>query len=68
MNFFPIPNLVIYSCDVCDVCVTRGTEETAQTVICHCKPIILSIGHFEDPTEIQLHVGESLIASDEQAV
>ena len=68
MNSFPMPNLEIYSCDVCAVCVTRGTEKTAQTVICHWKPIILSIRLFEDPTEIKLHVGESLIASDEQAV
>ena len=30
---------------------TQGTRETPQTVRWPCEPIILLIGHFEDPTE-----------------
>ena len=35
-----------------DVCCTHGT---VQTVRWPCEPIVLSIGHFEDPTEVQLN-------------
>ena len=34
--------------------LTRNTQGTAQTVIWLCEPIILSIGHFECQTEVQL--------------
>ena len=30
------------------------TQGTAQTVMWPCKPIILSIGYLEDPTEVLL--------------
>ena len=33
---------------------THGCEGTAQTFKWPCEPIILSIGHFDDPTEVQL--------------
>ena len=32
------------------------------------EPIILSIGHFDSPTEVHWSVGERLLASDEEAV
>ena len=32
-----------------------GTLGTLQTVKCPCKPIILSIGYFQAPTEVQLN-------------
>ena len=35
-------------------CERHGTQEIAQTVICPWVTIILSIGHFEGPTEFQL--------------
>ena len=31
---------------------TLGTLGTAQTLRWPCEPIILSIGHFESPTEV----------------
>ena len=33
---------------------TLGCQGTAQTVRWPCEPIILSTGHFEGPTEVQL--------------
>ena len=33
---------------------TQGTQETPHTIRSPCKPIILSIGHFEGATEVQL--------------
>ena len=34
---------------------TDGTHGTLQTVRWPCQPIILSIGHFEGRTEVQLN-------------
>ena len=34
---------------------TNGLQGIAQTVRWSCKPIILSIGRFESPTEVQLN-------------
>ena len=34
---------------------TQGTYGTAQTARWPCKPIILSIGCFEDPTIVQMN-------------
>ena len=34
---------------------TDGTHETVETVRWPCKPIILWIGHFEGPPEVQLN-------------
>ena len=34
--------------------VTRGTQETARIFTWICESIILSIRHFEGPTEVQL--------------
>ena len=34
---------------------TDGTHRTLETVRWSCKPIILSIGHFKGPTEVQLN-------------
>ena len=34
---------------------TDGTLGTLPTVRWPCKPIILSIDYFEDPTEVQLN-------------
>ena len=33
----------------------QGTNRTLQSVRWPCEPIILSIGHFESPTEVQLN-------------
>ena len=46
-------------------CCTQGT---AQTFRWPSQPIILSIGHFEGPTEVQRTVGEWLVAFDVGAV
>ena len=35
---------------------TQGTQGTRHTVRLPCKPIILSIGHFEGPTEVQMNI------------
>ena len=34
---------------------THGTLETPHSVKWPCEPIILWIGHFEGPTEVQLN-------------
>ena len=34
---------------------SQGTHRTLQVVRWPCEPIILSIGHFEGPTEVQLN-------------
>ena len=34
---------------------THGAEEIAQTVRWLCEPIILSIGPFDSPAEVQLN-------------
>ena len=33
---------------------THGIQEIAETLRRPCKPIILLIGHFEGPTEVQM--------------
>ena len=33
----------------------QGTQGTPQTARWPCEPIILSIGHLEGPTEVQLN-------------
>ena len=33
----------------------HGIQKIAQTLRWSCEPIILSIGHFEGPTEVQLN-------------
>ena len=35
---------------------TDGTNRILQTVGWPCEPIILSNGHFEGPTEVQLNI------------
>ena len=35
---------------------TRGNNRTLQSVRWSCKPNILSIGHLESPTEVQLKI------------
>ena len=60
MNVFSMPNFKIYSFvkknSVMEFLVNRdGTLGTLQTVKCPCKPIILSIGYFQAPTEVQLN-------------
>ena len=37
------------------------TQGTAQTVMWPCKPIILSIGYLEDPTEVLLKISEIML-------
>ena len=44
------------------------TQETFPTVRWPCKPIIFSIWHFDDPTEVQLTVCEKLLVSNQWAV
>lgn len=44
------------------------TQETFPTVRWPCKPIIFSIRHFDDPTEVQLTVCEKLLVSNQWAV
>ena len=34
---------------------THGIQAIAETLRWPCEPIILSIGHFESPTEVQLN-------------
>ena len=33
----------------------QGSLGTLETVTWPCEPIILSVGHFESPTEVQLN-------------
>ena len=40
---------------------THSTQGIGQTVRWPCKPIILSIGYLEDPTEVQPLINHSLI-------
>ena len=35
--------------------ITHGIQGLAQTLGCPCEPIILSIGHFDSLTEVQLN-------------
>ena len=42
---------------------THGTQGIAQTVRWPWKPML--IGVFEGPTEVQLKVGERLVATDQ---
>ena len=47
---------------------TDGAHDILQAVRWPCEPIILSIGYFESPIEVQRIVGERPLASDEGAV
>ena len=57
-TFFNISFQNLFICKKNSVIVflinTDGTQKTLQTVRWLCEPVILSIGHFEGPTEFQL--------------
>ena len=60
LNFFIIPNCKIYLFGKKKLLMeflasSQGTHRTLQVVRWPCEPIILSIGHFEGPTEVQLN-------------
>ena len=60
MNVFLMPHFKIYlfvkKNSVMEFLAnTDGTHGTLQTVRWPCEPIILSIGHFEGRTEVQLN-------------
>ena len=45
-------------------CSTHGTQRVTQTLRWSCEPIILSIGHFESRTEVQLNSWQKVSGSD----
>ena len=47
---------------------TDSTRVTFQTVRWPSQPIILSIGHCESPTEVQLNSAKKPLASDSKTV